>query len=206
MGTTCGRPRRRGASRRRSTIIDDPSLQQTTRLGGALLGCKQMISAFRRAFCIRLVAVGSTLAAATAAAVAPQGQRPDAHAVARSGDLKGSFGKSETITGALSGVDPIKGIILLTRRGPHEPPSVQLSWTESGSSGTGGHTQRSPISVSQGPGETTYDFKVTGSTLIRVNGTDASLGSLAKFPNARAAVRFTPRRDGNFALEITVSH
>jgi len=161
-----------------------------------------MTSAFHKAFSIRLVALGSTLAVATAAVTAPA-QPQDGFAVSHPHSLKTS---SERITGALTGVDPVRGIIVVAHRGPHEPPSVQLSWSETVSSETGGHTEKSPISVSQGPGETDYDFRVTPSTLIRINGANAWLGNLAKFPNATATVRFTPRHDGNFALEITVSH
>lgn len=145
-----------------------------------------------------------TLVAATGA-MASQRQPQGAHVVTHPEDLRGSFGKPETITGMLSGVDPETGVIIVTLRGPHEPPSVQLSWTETVSSDTKGHVDKSPVTVSQGPGETVYDFRVTRATLIQMNGADASLGGLAQFPNAKATVRFTPRRSGDFALEITVS-
>jgi len=114
--------------------------------------------------------------------------------------------KSETITGTLSGADPVKGLIFVARRGPHEPPSLELSWTERTPSEPGGRVERSPITVSQGPGETDYDFRVTSSTLIEVNGAHASLEGLAALTDAKITVRFTPRHDGDFALEITVSH
>jgi hypothetical protein len=153
----------------------------------------------------RLVALGLTLAVPSVP-LAAQGQSDGTHPVTHPEDSKRSVGKSETITGTLSGVDPEKGIIIVTRRGPHEPPSLQLSWTETVSTDTGGHVEKSPITVSQGPGETAYDFRVTNSTSIQMNGSPASLKSLAAFPNAKTKVRFTPKRDGNFAFEITVSH
>jgi hypothetical protein len=143
---------------------------------------------------------------ATAATVAAQEQPQGAPAATDPANSKRSSAKTEIITGALSGVDPAKGIIIVAHRGPHEAPSLQLSWTETVSSETGGHTEKSPITVSQGPGETDYDFRVTASTSILVNGARVALGSLAKFQNAKTTVRFTAKHDGNFALEIAVSH
>ena len=163
------------------------------------------MTSLRAAFCARWASLRLTLVAMTFAVVA-QGTPQDARATTHTGGSRLDPAKSETINGTLSGVDPVKGILIVARRGPHEPSSVQLSWTETVSSETGGHAEKSPITVSQGPGETIYDFRVTPSTLIRVNGASASLENLAKYPNAKATVRFTPRRDGNFAFEITVRH
>lgn len=137
--------------------------------------------------------------------MAAQGQPQSTHAAAYRADSKAGSPKSETITGSLSGVDPAKGIVMVAHRGPREAPSLQFSWTESVSSENGGHTEKSPMTVSQGPGETVYDFRVTASTSILVNGAQASLGSLARYQNAKTTVRFSPKHDGNFALEIKVS-
>ena len=82
---------------------------------------------------------------------------------------------------------------------------LQLSWTEKASS-TGEHGEMSSVTASQGPGETDYDFRATNSTLIEVNGVPQPLTSLAALSNAKTKVRFTPRRDGAFALEVTVTH
>jgi hypothetical protein len=162
-----------------------------------------MTSALFRAFQLALIGLMFVAAATT---VAAQEQPQSALAATDSANSKRSPAKTETITGALSGVDPAKGIIIVAHRGAHEAPSLQLSWTETVSSETGGHTEKSPITVSQGPGETIYDFKVTASTSILVNGARASLGSLAKYQNAKTTIRFTAKHDGNFALEIAVSH
>jgi hypothetical protein len=167
------------------------------------MGVWCMTSALLKAF--QLVLTGLTFVA-TAATVIAQEQPQGAYAAADPASSKRSSAKTETVIGSLSGVDPVKGLVIVTRRGPHEPPSLQLSWTESTSSETGGRTEKGPITVSQGPGETTYDFKVTASTSILVNGVQSSVGSLAKYQNAKTTVRFTPKHDGNFALEIRVSH
>lgn len=158
-----------------------------------------------KTFRTRLAVLGFMLAAATVSTAA-QGQPPENRTVSNPADSKSSAAKTEIITGTLLRVDPAKGLIIVARRGPHEPSSLQLSWTETSSTGTGGHTEKSPVSVSQGPGETDYDFRVTSSTVIEVNGAHASLEKLAALTNAKTKVRFTPKHGGDFALEITVSH
>jgi len=158
-----------------------------------------------KAFYTRLLVSGLMLVVATAGATA-HGQPQAARAATHLKDSKDGAGRPETISGTLSGVDPAKGIIIVVRQGPHEPPSLQLSWTERVPSEPGGRAERSPITVRQGPGETDYDFRVTGSTLIEVNGARASLESLAALTNSKAKVRFTPRHDGDFALEVRISH
>jgi hypothetical protein len=158
-----------------------------------------------KAFSTRWLVPGLMLVVATAAATA-HGQPQAAPAATHLKGSKDEVGRCETITGMLSGVDRAKGVIIVIRRGPHEPPSLQLSWTERVPSEPGGQVERSPITLRQVPGETDYDFRVTGSTLIEVNGARASLERLAALTNSKAKVRFTPRHDGDFALEIMISH
>ncbi|HXJ96901.1 MAG TPA: hypothetical protein VMT20_29025 [Terriglobia bacterium] len=162
-----------------------------------------MTSAAGKAFRTCLFLLASTLLVVSAAA---QDQPQHAHVAANLETTKGAFTKPETITGALAGVDPTKGLIIVARRGPNEPPTLQLSWSEKASSTPGQHGEMSSITASRVPGETDYDFRVTSATLIEVNGVRQPLTSLAALSNANTKVRFTPRRDGDFALEISVTH
>ena len=168
---------------------------------GAVGEFEHMTSGAGKAFHACLSLLASAFLAVSAAA---QGQTRGGHAAALS-DTKGAFGKSETIAGTLTIVDPIKGLIVVARRGPDEPRSLQLSWSEKASS-TGEHGEMSSITVSQGPGETDYDFRITNSTVIEVNGVRQPLASLAALSNANVTVLFTPRRDGDFAAQVTITH
>ena len=58
----------------------------------------------------------------------------------------------------------------------------------------------------KGPGQTNYSFRITGSTVIKVGGNLATLADLGKLENKQATSQFVPRRDGNFATSIEVSH
>lgn len=111
--------------------------------------------------------------------------------------------KPETITGRITMVKPQEGIVIVVRTGPSEPLATELSWTESRDPASGG-VERSPMTVTQAPGETDYAFKVTSSTLITVDGQRTSLDRLASSPYRQATVRFLARRTGDFAVEIRV--
>lgn len=113
------------------------------------------------------------------------------------------FKGAETITGRISMINRKEGIVILVRSGPSEPSATQLSWTESRDP-EGNGVERSPVTVSQVPGETDYAFKVTPATLIVIEGRRTSLDGLASSPNKAAMVRYRARRTGDFALEIRV--
>ena len=110
---------------------------------------------------------------------------------------------AETITGRIAMVKPREGIVIVVRTGPSEPPATELSWTESRDPASGG-AEKSPMTVTQVPGETDYAFKITSSTLITVDGRRTSLDRLASSPKKNATVRFQARRTGDFAVEIRV--
>ena len=161
-----------------------------------------MTSVACKAFRACLFLVAPTFLAVSAGV---QGQPEQAYAAAQSQAAKGAFTQPETLTGTLAGVDPIKRLIIVAHRGPNEPRSLQLSWSEKASS-TGAHGEMNSMTVSQGPGETDYDFRVTDSTLIEVNGAHQPLATLVPLLNANTKVLFTPRRDGDFALKVTIAH
>ena len=60
------------------------------------------------------------------------------------------------------------------------------------------------VTATPAPGETDFNFKVTSSTLIKLDGRQVALGKLATLKGREATVRFVPRRAGNFALGIEV--
>ena len=81
-------------------------------------------------------------------------------------------------------------MLILVRRGPTEPPSTVLQ-------GNG-----SQVTVLKEPRQTNYSFRITGSTVIKVGGNQATLADLRKLENMQATVQFVPRRDGNCATSI----
>ena len=168
---------------------------------GAVWELEHMTSAAAKASRNFLSLLASTFLAVSAAA---QSQRQHPHA-AESEGTKGAFTQPETITGTLAGVDPIQGLIIVARRGPNEPRSLQLSWSEKPSA-AGSRGEMSSMTVSQGPGETDYDFRITDATLIEVNGAGKPLATLVPLLNANTKVLFTPRRGGDFAIKVTVIH
>ena len=65
---------------------------------------------------------------------------------------------------------------------------------------TGGTDER--VTVSNGPGETVYSFRVTSKTLIQSGEQRVSLASLITLQNKEVTVYFVPERSGNYALGI----
>jgi hypothetical protein len=119
---------------------------------------------------------------------------------------RGSLSKAaETITGRIAMVNPDQRLVILVRQGPSEPPATQISWTETRDPSTSG-VQKSPMEVSQVPGETDYAFKIDGLTMIKVDGQRTSLDQLGASRNRPATVRFLAKRTGDFAVEIKVGH
>jgi hypothetical protein len=60
------------------------------------------------------------------------------------------------------------------------------------------------MTVRQVPGETDFSFRVTSSTLIKIDGKRVSLDRLDAARNRPATVRFLATRAGDFAVEIRV--
>ena len=111
------------------------------------------------------------------------------------------LGKVETLTGTISMVKPEQGIVVVIRRGPSEPASTQLTITRPVAANTTGGTDER-VTVSNGPGETDYSFRVTSKTLIQSGEQRVSLASLVALQNKEVTVYFVPERSGNYALGI----
>ena len=138
--------------------------------------------------------------AAHATKPADDGQ-PSAH----SQDSKSGFGKPETIAGILTLVNPQEGLVIVTRRGPGEPASTQLSGTETRNPRTGEVVKTDTVQATPGPGETDYRFRVTAHSLIKAGDQRVTLADLTQFQNKPATVYFVPERSGNFVLGLDVS-
>jgi len=116
-------------------------------------------------------------------------------------DMRSGFGRLETLSGTVSMVNGPN--VVVTCHGPSEPASPQVTVTqsttqESGATVPGNRT----MSITEGPGQTDYHFKITSRTLIRVDGRPATLADLAQLQNERATIRFIPEPSGNYVTEI----
>ncbi len=118
-------------------------------------------------------------------------------------DEKSGFGKPETITGTIWTVKPDEGIVLAVR-GSSQPPSMDLVVHIKTVRAGDQVIREEEITTVPAPGETDFNFKVAGSTLIKVDGHLLAVGELSALKGREATVRFVPRRDGNFALGIEV--
>ena len=143
----------------------------------------------------RLVAAGWAILASTSISF-PAAQKNPAPLLSRSK-------RPETIDGKITIIRPDEGIVVVVRTGPFEPKMTQLTWTETRDP-VSGRVEKSPMSVTEVPGETDYAFKITPRTLIEINGQRTSVEHLARSRNKPATVRFLPERKGDFALEIRV--
>jgi hypothetical protein len=138
---------------------------------------------------------------------AKQGEQPNApteRTEASSQDVKGGFGRPETITGTVMMVKAEEGIVVLAVTGQSQAPSTVIV-VHSKSVQDGDTVNREEeITAVPGPGETDFSFRVARSTLIKVDGHRVALSELATLKGREATVRFVPRRAGNFALGIEV--
>jgi hypothetical protein len=117
-------------------------------------------------------------------------------------DRRSGFGRPESITGAISMVNPEEGLLIVAQQGAGHATVVSgvavVTTNEDGST-TRGDTG---VSAAPGPAVTEYRFRVGSSTLIQINGRNATLSDLAGMQDQQVAVRFVPERNGNFAKRI----
>lgn len=123
----------------------------------------------------------------------------------RSNDSKSGFGKPETIAGTLTLVNPQEGLVVVTRHGPNEPASTQLSGTETKAPNSNEVVKTDTIKVTPAPGQTEYRFRVTTHSLIKAGDQRVTLANLTQFQNKPATVYFVPERSGNFVLGLDVN-
>jgi hypothetical protein len=119
--------------------------------------------------------------------------------------VKGGFGKPQSIAGKLTLVKPQEGLVIITRSGPNEPASTQLSGTETRDPKTNEVVKTDTITATPGPGETRYRFRVTTHSLLKAGSQRLSLAELTQFQNQPAIVHFIPERSGNFVLGLEVN-
>jgi len=150
---------------------------------------------------ILLAIAGCTVAGAFAT---PQSEP---HAAGRgavsSRDQRAGFGRPETISGTITSIDE-RGLLNVKREGPSEPPTTDLTVVETRNPNGGASSEPEEVQATPGPGRTDYTFRMTASTLIRINGQAKSLADLAGLQNRRATVHFVPRRSGDFATSVEV--
>jgi len=138
---------------------------------------------------------------------AKQGQQsdgPGGKTEVSSQDLKGGFGRPESITGTIVMVKPEQGVLVLALLGPSQPPSTDIIvHTKTVNTGDA-MVREEEVTAAPAPGETDFNFRVTSSTLIKVYGRRVTLHELATWKGQEATVRFVPRRAGDFALGVEV--
>ena len=138
---------------------------------------------------------------------AKQGQQsddPGGRTEVSSQDLKGGFGRPESITGTIVMVKPEQGVLVLALLGPSQPPSTWIVVHSKHRQDGDTVIREEEVTAVPGPGETDFSFRVASSTLIKIDGRRAALADVATFKGHEATVRFVPRRAGNFALGIEV--
>jgi hypothetical protein len=118
---------------------------------------------------------------------------------------RSGFGKSESITGTLTLVNPQEGTVIVTQRGPNQPASTQLSGTETKAPNSNAVVKTDTVKATPAPGETEYRFRVTTHSLIKAGDQRVTLADLTQFQNKPATVYFVPERSGNFVLGLEVS-
>jgi len=156
---------------------------------------------FHLALLIPLAVLGGTLPLAAHATKPVDDSKP----AASSQHSKSGFGKPESLTGTLTLVNPQEGLVIVTQRGPNEPPSTQISGTETKAPNSDEVVETNSVKVTPGPGQTEYRFRVTTHSLLKAGDQRVSLADLAQFQNKPATVYFVPERSGNFVLGIDVS-
>jgi hypothetical protein len=133
-----------------------------------------------------------------------QPDAPTESTEASSQDVKGGFGRPETITGTVLMVKAEEGIVVLAVTGQSQAPSTVIV-VHSKSVQDGDAVKREEeITAVPGPGETDFSFRVARSTLVKVDGHRVGLSELPTLKGREATVRYVPRRAGNFALGIEV--
>ena len=154
-----------------------------------------------------LLAVLSVLASRLAVAAPSQQSDTQTPRAIPGLDRRGGFGRAESITGTISLARPDTGLLILTQRGPGQPPSLVIKGATIVTRNPDGTTTRTDTGVTAepGPGETDYHFRLTNSTLIRVNGRSATPSDLAGLQDKEATVHFVPQRSGNFAQTVEVN-
>jgi hypothetical protein len=135
---------------------------------------------------------------------AKQGDQPDASTVASSQDVKGGFGRPETITGTVLMVEAEEGIVVLAVTGQSQAPSTVIVVHSKSVQDGDAVNREEEITAVPGPGETDFSFRVSRSTLVKVDGHRVGLSELRTLKGREATVRYVPRRAGNFALGIEV--
>jgi hypothetical protein len=123
----------------------------------------------------------------------------------QSQDSKSGFGKPETISGTVTLVNPQEGLVIITRHGPGEPASTQLSGTETKAPNSNEVVKTDTVKATPAPGETEYRFRVTTHSLIKAGDQRVTLADLTQFQNKPATVYFVPERSGNFVLGLDVN-
>jgi hypothetical protein len=141
---------------------------------------------------LALAAQGTQLVSSSEPAVQPQG-------------VKDWLGKPQSIAGTLTLVKPQEGLVIITRSGPNEPATMQLSGTETRDPKTNEVVKTDTITATPGPGETRYRFRVTAHSLLKAGSQRVSLADLTQFQNRPAIVHFVPERSGNFVLGLEVN-
>jgi hypothetical protein len=117
---------------------------------------------------------------------------------------KGGFGRPEAITGTILMVKAEQGIVVLAVQGPSQAPSTVVVVHSKGVQDGDALVREEEITTVPGPGETDFNFRITRSTLVKVDGRPLAWSELPTLKGRDATVRYVPRRDGNFALGIEV--
>jgi hypothetical protein len=154
--------------------------------------------------CLSLLVLALLEAGSGWAKQGPQSDDPGGRTEVSSQDLKGGFGRPESITGTIVMVKPEQGVLVLALLGPSQPPSTDIIVHTKTVNTGGAMVREEEVTATPAPGETDFNFKVTSSTLIKLDGRQVALGKLATLKGREATVRFVPRRAGNFALGIEV--
>lgn len=118
---------------------------------------------------------------------------------------KSLIGKPEKISGTISMVLPEQRLIVLTVPANSVPKFLMVledrTTITQKPEGVVKHHKRVILTQSD---EANFNFKVTDSTSIRVDGRRMMSGSLEALNNKQATVRFVPLRSGNMAQVIEV--
>lgn len=155
-----------------------------------------------------LLAVLTVVAASLAAAAS--GQQSDSEmtsSVRASQDRRSGFGRPESITGTVTLVNPEEGLLVVAEHAPGRTTTIEVTGASAvtpNPDGTASATD-TVTSAAQVPAPTDYRFRVTGSTLITLNGQRATLNDLSGVQGKQVTVHFIPQRNGNFAKGIEVS-
>lgn len=146
----------------------------------------------------------SWAAAQKADSPSPGDASPTKKAEAESDSLKRLFGKPERISGKISMVVPEKRLIVLTVPANAVPKFLmvledQTTVTQQPDAVLKHHKK---VVLNQSTAAS-FNFKVTGSTAIKVGGRRVT-GDLTAINDKQATVRFVPLRTGNIAQAIDI--